>query len=125
MLEQARGDYFAGQYSLAIAGFEAFLKAFPKSESAGEEQHYIGESFTQQSRWADAIAAYNVVIQSYPTSPIVHETYYKRGLAQERIGDVDAARASWETVVKQFPESDGARLAKQSLERLRQRPPTR
>jgi tol-pal system protein YbgF len=125
MLEQARGDYFAGQYSLAIAGFEAFLKAFPKSESAGEAQHYIGESFTQQSRWADAIAAYNVVIQSYPTSPIVHETYYKRGLAQERIGDVDAARASWETVVKQFPESDGARLAKQSLERLRQRPPTR
>ena len=58
MLEQARGDYFAGQYSLAIAGFEAFLKAFPRSESAGEAQFYIGESYAAQNRWSDAIAAY-------------------------------------------------------------------
>jgi tol-pal system protein YbgF len=125
MLETARGDYFAGQYALAITGFDAFLKAFPRSESAGEAQHYIGESYASQNRWEDAVAAYNAVIQNYPTSSIVPETYYKRGLAQERMGQVDAARASWEAVVKTYPESDGARLAKQGLDRLsRQRPTT-
>jgi tol-pal system protein YbgF len=123
MLETARGDYFAGQYSLAITGFDAFLKAFPRSESAGEAQHYIGESYASQNRWEDSVAAYNAVIQTYPTSSIVPETYYKRGLAQERMGQIDAARESWETVVKMYPDSDGARLAKQGLDRLaRQRP---
>jgi tol-pal system protein YbgF len=124
MLETARGDYFAGQYALAITGFEAFLKAFPRSESAGEAQHYIGESYASQNRWEEAVAAYNAVIQNYPTSSFVPEAYYKRGLAQERLGQIDAARASYETVVKNHPETDGARLAKQGLDRLlsRQRP---
>jgi tol-pal system protein YbgF len=123
LLETARGDYFAGQYALAITGFEQFLKAFPRSESAGEAQFYIGESYYSQSRWPDAIAAYNAVIQNYPMSGSVAEAYYKRGLAQERAGQVDAARASWEAAIKLYPESDGARLSKQSLDRLRpQRP---
>jgi tol-pal system protein YbgF len=125
MFDTAKGDFFAGQYSLAITGFDAFLKAFPRSESAGEAQHMIGESYGQQNRWEDAVAAYNAVILTYPTSPIVPETYYKRGLAQERLGQIDAARMSWETVVKMYPDSDGARLAKQGLDRLsRQRPTT-
>lgn len=123
MLDTAKADYFAGQYSLAVAGFEAFLKAFPRSESAGEAQFYIGESYAAQNRWPDAIAAYNAVIQNSPSSSSVPEAYYKRGLAQERSGQVDAARASYEAVVKAYPDSDGARLAKQSLDRLgRQRP---
>lgn len=123
MLETAKADYFSGQHSLAITGFEQFLKAFPRSEFAGEAQHYIGESYSQMSRWNDAIAAYSQVVQSHPNSSFVPEAYYKRGMAQERLGQTDAARASWETVVKTFPESDGARLAKQSLDRLaRQRP---
>ena len=123
MLDTAKADFFAGQFTLAVAGFEAFLKAFPRSESAGESQFYIGESYAAQNRWPDAIAAYNAVIQNFPASSILPEAYYKRGLAEERSGQVDAARLSWETVVKASPDSDGARLAKQSLDRLsRQRP---
>jgi tol-pal system protein YbgF len=125
MFDTARSDFFAGQYSLAITGFDAFLKAFPRSESAGEAQHMIGESYASQNRWADAVNAYKAAIQMYPTSSIVPETYYKLGIAQERMGQIDAARMSWETVVKMYPESDGARLAKQGLDRLsRQRPTT-
>jgi tol-pal system protein YbgF len=125
MFDTARGDYFAGQYSLAISGFDAFLKAFPRSEMAGEAQHLIGESYASQGRFEEAVTAYNAVIQTYPTSSIVPETYYKRGIGQERLGQADAARESWETVVKMFPDSDSARLAKQGLDRLaRQSPPT-
>ena len=123
LIETARSDYFAAQYALAISGFEQFLKAFPRSENAGEAQFYIGESYFQQNRWPEAIAAYNLVVQNYPMSSSVPEAYYKRGVAQERAQQADAARASYETVIKMFPESDGARLAKQSLDRLRtQRP---
>jgi tol-pal system protein YbgF len=118
MLDTAKADYFAGQWSSAVNGFEAFLRAFPRSESAGEAQFFIGESYSAQSRWQDAIAAYGLVMQTYPQSGSVPDAYYKQGLAHERLGQGDAARSSWEMVVKAYPESDAGRLAKQNLDRL-------
>ena len=118
MLDTAKADYFAGQWSSAVNGFEAFLRAFPRSESAGEAQFFIGESYSAQSRWRDAIAAYGLVMQTYPQSGSVPDAYYKQGLAYERLGQGDAARSSWEMVVKAYPESDAGRLAKQNLDRL-------
>lgn len=123
MLDTAKADYFAGQWNSAVNGFEAFLRAFPRSESAGEAQFYIGESLAAQSRWVDATAAYSLVIQNYPTSSSVPDAYYKRGLAQERAGQVDAAKASWEAAVRSYPDSDAGRLSRQSIERLGARRP--
>jgi TolA-binding protein len=61
---------------------------------------------------------YNQVIQTYPATNSVPVAYYKRGLAQERLGQIDAARASWEAAAKSFPDSDAGRLARQSLDRV-------
>jgi tol-pal system protein YbgF len=118
MLDSAKSDYFAGQYSLALSGFEAVLRTFPRTESAAEAQFYIGETFSQQKRWLDAVGAYTLVVQNYPTSSNVPEAYFKRGRAYEDLGQTDAARASWELVVKTYPDTTGATLAKQGLDRL-------
>jgi TolA-binding protein len=58
----------------------------------------------------------------YPSSNSSPLAYYKRGLAQERLGDADAARMSWEQAVAKFPDSDAGRLAKQALDRLGRAP---
>jgi tol-pal system protein YbgF len=121
MYEQAFSDYAAGQYSLAITGFESFLRTVPQSAMADDAQFYIGETYAAQSRFAEAITAYNAVIQNYPMGDQVPAAYFKRGSAQERLGQPDAARASWEAAVKLFPDTDGARLAAQ---RLAGRPPS-
>ena len=118
MYEQAFADYASGQWSLAISGFEQFLKTFPKSEMADEAQLHIGETHYAAGRYPDAIAAYNQVIQNYATTNSPPLAYYKRGAAQDRLKDVEAARASWEFVIKSWPESDAARLAKQMLDRV-------
>ena len=118
MYETAFADYAAGQWSLAISGFEQFLKTFPKSEMADEAQLTIGDTHYAAGKYQEAIAAYNQVIQNYSTSNSAPQAYYKRGAAQERTKDVDAARASWEFVIKNWPESDAARLAKQNLDRV-------
>jgi len=45
-------------------------------------------------------------------------------LVLDRMGEGDRARESWETLIKTFPDSDLARLAKQNLDRLnRGKPP--
>jgi tol-pal system protein YbgF len=118
LYETARADYFAGQWSSAISGFEAFLRAFPRSEQADDAQAYIGETYYAQNQWAQAITAYTQVIESYPGTNSVPLAYYKRGLAHQQLGQIDAARASWEAAAKLFPDSDAGRLAKQSLDRL-------
>ena len=122
MYETARADYFAGQWASAINGFEAFLRTFPRSEQADDAQLNIGESYYSQNRFPEAIAAYNLVIQNYSGTNSVPTAYYKRGLSQQQAGQTDAARASWETVAKNYPESDEGRLAKQQLSRIGTKP---
>jgi tol-pal system protein YbgF len=122
MYEQAFADYGGGQWSLAITGFEAFIKTFPKAEQADDAQFYIGETFAAMGRHQDAIAAYNQVIQNYPSSNSVPLAYFKRGSSQDRLDQKDAARASWEFVVKTYPDSEAALLAKQSLDRIARKP---
>jgi tol-pal system protein YbgF len=122
MFDTARADYFAGQFSLAITGFDAFIKTFPRSEMADDALFMIGDAYSSQNRWTDAIGAYNQVIQNYPMGNAVPGAYYKRGLAQERLGQLDAARASWTTVVTNYPDSAEGLLAKQSLDRVGRKP---
>src|SRR4030095_5969983 len=38
LFEAARGDYYAGQYDLAILGFTDYVKSFPKSDNADDAQ---------------------------------------------------------------------------------------
>jgi tol-pal system protein YbgF len=118
LYETARADYFAAQYTSAITGFEAFLRAFPRSELADDAQFHIAECYFNQNQWENAVAAYNQTIQTYAGTNSVPDAYYKRGLAQERLGQTDAARASYEAVIMSFPDSDAGRLAKQNLDRL-------
>jgi tol-pal system protein YbgF len=115
LFDTARADFFAGQWDSAISGFQAFLNAFPSSELADDAQFNIGETYFSQNKWAEAVAEYNKVIDAYPNTNSVPLAYYKRGMAQERLGQADAARASWEAVAKMAPESDAGRLARQRL----------
>ena len=58
-------------------------------------------------------------IGSSPTTrdpPSVPTAYYKRGMAFERLGEPARARESYEALLKQFPDTQQAVLAKQRLE---------
>ncbi len=76
-----------------------------------------------QKKDADAIVAYDRVIANYPGSASVPTAYYKRGMAFERLGEAARARESYEALLKQFPDTQQAVLAKQRLESVNR--PTR
>jgi tol-pal system protein YbgF len=125
MLDQAKGDYYAGQYTLAITSFEQLIKSFPDTEAAIEANYWIGESQFYLRHDAEAIAAYNQLLQKGPRSMYAPDALYKRGQAQARMGDNAAARASYEQVLKQFPNSQSAGLAQQRLTGMNQPSPAR
>jgi tol-pal system protein YbgF len=116
--ETARSDYYMGNWSLAIQGFESFVKTFPKSDLTDDAQYYIGETYFMSGRFQDAITAYNQVIEQYPASNTLPDTYFKRGMAQKALGQIPQAKESLAFVIKTYPASDAAFLAKQALDQL-------
>ena len=123
LYDTAYADYTAGQWSLAVQGFETYLKTYPKSELADDALYYVGESHSGDSRFREAVAAYERMIRDYPQSDQLPEAWYKVGITYERLGQPDRARAAYEFAVKAFPESnDAVRLSKQRLDGLNRRP---
>ena len=123
LYDTAYADYTAGQWSLAIQGFETYLKTYPKSDLADDAQYYVGESYSGDSKFREAVSAYERMIRDYPQSDILPEAWYKVGITYERLAQPDKARAAYEFAVKTFPESnDAVRLSKQRLDGFNRRP---
>lgn len=120
MYDTAWADYTNGQWTLAIQGFEAYIKTFPRSELADDAQFYIGQTHYADGSFRDAVDALEQVLLNYPDGDIVPDASYKRGLALDRLGETDRARQAFELVVKNYPDSTMATLAQQALERLDQ-----
>lgn len=118
MFNTALSDYGGGNYPAAIQGFQEFLKAFPTSPRADDAQQYIGDSELLQNRFEQALAAYNLVIQNYPKGDQLAWAYFKRGQVQSRLGQTANARVSFETVIKQFPDTEPAIMALSRLQSL-------
>lgn len=118
LFNTAMNDYLGGDYQLAVAGFEAYLRTYATAPNAAQAQYYIGESLFQLTRYQEAVTAYGRVIQTYPGSTWVAEAYYKQGLSFERLKELDRARQAYDAVIKNFPDSNAAALAKQRLEAL-------
>jgi len=121
MYDQSYADYSAGQYDLAVEGFQAFIRTFPTSPNADEAQLYVGYSLYNAGKNTEALAALQKVISDYPQSNSVSSAYYKLGLTYEALKQVDTARKAFETVVQKYPSSYDAVLAQQALERLKRR----
>ena len=116
--ESARSDYYMGQWSLAVQGFESYIKTFPKSDLTDDAQYYIGETCYMSGRFQDALAAYNAVIERYPASNTLPDAYFKRGMALKALGQIPQAKDSLAFVIKTYPSSDAAFLAKQALDQI-------
>jgi tol-pal system protein YbgF len=117
--DTAYSDYTAGQYGLAVLGFEAYIKDFPRSDLADNAQVLIGKALMLDNKYDKAAEAFDKAIRAYPTGDAIPEAYYQKGVALQHLGQIDKARDAWDTVVKNYPDSTPATLAKQKLIQLR------
>lgn len=118
MYDNAYSDYMAGQYEIAIQGFNAFISSFPRSDKADDAQLNIGNALYSAGKYPDAATAFQKVISNYPQSDSVAVAYYKLGLTYESLKQVAEARKAFETVTQKYPTAYEAILAKQRLDAL-------
>jgi TolA-binding protein len=75
LYDEAWADYTLSQWNLAISGFEAVIKYFPKAERAADAQVQIGHSYMALGNNEKAIAAYEAAIRNYPGAPALPDAY--------------------------------------------------
>jgi tol-pal system protein YbgF len=122
LLDSAMADYYAGQYDLAILGFESYVKTFPQSPQASFAQMHVADSYYQAGKYDQAVQAYDVVIRDYPRSNEVPDAYVRKGTSLKTLRQLPEAREAFEYVIKNFPDSVAATVAQQRLQELTQKP---
>jgi TolA-binding protein len=117
--DAANADYMAGNYDLAVDGFKAYIKSFPKSDRAADAQVAICASYLNDNKNQQAVDACDLAIRTYPGTSSIPAAYYRKGLALSNLKDVAGARAAWEALIKTYPDQREAQLAQQGLDRLK------
>jgi len=119
LYDAAFADYTAGQWDLAIQGFEAYLRSFPRSEQASQVQVLIGKSYDFAGNKTKALDAFDKAIRDYPNGNAIADAYFYKGVELLDLKQPDKAREMFEYVMKNYPTKDAAVLARQRLEQLK------
>jgi TolA-binding protein len=119
MQDAAQADYAAGQYDLAIEGFQAYIRNFPKSDWTDDAQVYTCRSYINDGKYDKAVEACDTAIRNYPGGNAIPDAYYQKGLALKALKDLNGARTTWETLIRTYKDSDASRMAQQALEGLK------
>ncbi|MBF0161528.1 MAG: tol-pal system protein YbgF, partial [Magnetococcales bacterium] len=111
----------SGQYGASREGFENFLAKFPEDTLADNAQYWIGELYSVQKQYREALAAFGQVLTRWPTSAKVPPSLLKIGYAFYELGDMASARASLTKLVNDYPDSSAVSMARQRLQDIAQK----
>jgi tol-pal system protein YbgF len=94
----------------------AFLSEHPKHARAAEVQYRLAESHDNEKDYKVAAAAYQVVVDAYPTSTWAGWALLRQGECFDSLKRPDDAVFFYEDVVKRFPKHKAAKEAKAKLQ---------
>lgn len=106
--------------------FEGIVKSAPFSKWAPLAQFNVGETLEKQTKYPEAIAAYQVAVNKYPNDAIAENALYQEGyvrLRQLREGSYDKASAqkakeAFEDFIYRFPQSEKVPQARENMKTL-------
>lgn len=105
-----------GQYDSAVAAFQAFLGTYPAGRFADNAQYWLGEANYVQRRFNQALVEFDKVVTNYPDSPKRADTMLKMGYTYQELGDHEKARVLLNDVIRTYPTTTAASLAKKRLQ---------
>lgn len=120
LYESAFDDVGAKNFSAAISKFESLLVSAPTGEYAPNCHYWLGELYMKSTppNYAKSQSHLMSVLKQFPESPKVPDTLFKLGQLSMAKNDADKAKVFFNRVIKDFPDSQPAGLAKDYLKRL-------
>ncbi len=108
-----------GMYAKARTEFQAFLRSFPNTEYSDNAQFWIGECYFFEGNYEQAIIEYDKVRKIYPHGDRVAPAILKKGFSLIGLGDKENGKAILQQVIKDYPKTYQARLAREKLLELK------
>ncbi|HOQ71680.1 MAG TPA: tol-pal system protein YbgF [Smithellaceae bacterium] len=108
-----------GQYTKAREAFQDFLTAHPTGEYSDNAQFWIGECYFFEKNYEKAILEYEKVTKKFPSSNKVPYALLKQGLCFQNLGDKVSARLLLQQVIKDYPNTNQARIARSKLQEIK------
>jgi TolA-binding protein len=109
-------DFNGGQYDLAIQAFLQYLQYYGDTDRASNAEFYIGEIYSSQKKYNDAIAEYDKCIERGGNKAAGAQL--KKGFALLELGEKSAGARELRSLIQQSPNSREADLARQRLRKL-------
>jgi tol-pal system protein YbgF len=112
-------DLNRGNYQLALQSFRQFLQQYPNMDLSDNAQYWIGEILYDQGRFTAAIAEFEKVVKWYREGDKVSASLLKIGYSYLSMQEVEQGKLYLEEVIRDFPDSREANLAKGRIEALK------
>ncbi|MCE2645828.1 MAG: tol-pal system protein YbgF [Burkholderiaceae bacterium] len=109
-----RAQDFAG----AIRGFQSFLVRYPQSAYVAAAHYWTGTAHYALKDYKSAIAAQQVVVERFADSPRAPEALLNIAASQAELNQRPAARTTLQRLLKDYPDSDSAKVARERLAAL-------
>lgn len=103
----------------ARKAFETFIKDFSDSANADNAQFWIADSYYRENWYEKAILEYQKVIETYSSGNKVPAALLKQGYAFANLGEKGNARLILRELIRKYPGTSEAKIAKEKLEALK------
>jgi len=114
----ARNQQVRNAMGTARMGYQELIKTYPQSPLVPDALFYIGESFGNEAP-DSAIAYYSQVPARFKSSPRASTALFRMGRIEETRRNSSAARGYYDRLIREYPTSDDADLARERLKTLR------
>lgn len=116
--QQALATLESGRPAAAAPMFREFLRANPGHALAPNAGYWLGECYYSQKEFDTAIIAFKDVVAQFPAHDKAAAAMLKAGYSYGLLGDTANARFYLETLLKDYPSSAPAKLARTRLASL-------
>ena len=117
--ETAYGYLLQQDFASAETAFDDFLKRFPSDPLAGNAQYWLGETYFARGQYKPAASAFLKGYQTYTRSAKAPDSVLKLAMSLDKLGQKDAACASYAELTTKFPNAPGHVKNRADTERRR------
>lgn len=117
LYQTARESYRVRQYDRALAQFTQLLETAPEDELADNAQFWIGECYYGLGKYRQALTAFTKVFV-YAKTEKADDAQLKIGRCHLVLEEPDKARATFQKLLDEYPESEYAPAARRELQDL-------
>ena len=108
-------DFSRMEYQISLDDSKMFLEEYPGDPLEQEVIFIRGECFIEQEKFFDALKEFSKILKKYPNGKKVPAALLRMAIAYDRLGDSDLSAGVIRRLVRDYPYSEEAAVAKEKF----------